>query len=263
MRSSSESLVLFPLKGARVKSVAAILNRLWRHIRQHDQHSTSHAEKLISAAGGFAGILLVLLVSSQVLDFHGATLIVASMGASAVLLFATPHSPLSQPWSLFGGHLISAFIGVTCAKLLGNPFYAGAVAVGLSIGAMHYLRCLHPPGGATSLVAVLGGASVHTLGYWFLITPVLANVLVILIVAIAANSPFQWRRYPKWLSEPPEVPGTAHDAHAEKCMIAHSDLVYALSEMDSFIDITEEDLLQIYHLATVRHTHPISQASAA
>ena len=162
-------------------------------------HPASHAEKLISAAGGFVGILLVLLVSSRVLDFHGAALVVASMGASAVLLFATPHSPLSQPWSLLGGHLISAAIGVTCAKVLPNSPYVWALAVALSIGAMHYLRCLHPPGGATALVAVMGGEQVRGMGYAFLVTPVLVNVMIILVVAVAANYPFRWRRYPHWL----------------------------------------------------------------
>jgi CBS-domain-containing membrane protein len=193
------------------------------------------------------GILLVLVVSSRVLDFHGAALVVASMGASAVLLFATPHSTLSQPWSLLGGHLISAAIGVTVAQTVPNPVYAGAVAVALSIGAMHYLRCLHPPGGATALVAVLGGEPVRALGYGFLVTPVLANVMIILVVAVLANYPFPWRRYPHWLSKP-------KSGHGEKCVIAHSDLVFALSEIDSFIDVSEEDLLRIYHMA-VRHTH--------
>ncbi|MGD9786615.1 MAG: HPP family protein [Sulfuricellaceae bacterium] len=230
--------------------------RLLRTLLPHqDPHPASHREKLISAVGGFAGILLVLLVSGRVLDFHGATLVVASMGASAVLLFATPHSALSQPWSLLGGHLISAAIGVACARFLPNPFYAGALAVALSIGAMHYLRCLHPPGGATALVAVLGGEPVRALGFGFLVTPVLANVTIILLVAVAANYLFPWRRYPQWLAVPKEETGAA----AEKCMIAHSDLVYALTEIDSFIDVSEEDLLQIYHLA-VRHNHVLAEA---
>lgn len=245
-----------------MKSVSTIMQRFWTQLRNHDPHPASHAEKLISTVGGFVGILLVLLVSGRILDFHGAALVVASMGASAVLLFATPHSPLSQPWSLLGGHLVSAFIGITCAKLLANPLYAGALAVALSIAAMHYLRCLHPPGGATSLVAVMGGEPIRALGYWFMVTPVLVNVLIILIVAVAANYPFRWRRYPEWLSVPVDVSTVACDVHSEKCMIAHSDLVYALSEMDSFIDVTEEDLLQIYHMA-VRHTHsPVQTATA-
>lgn len=245
-----------------MKKIARYMRHFWMGLRSHDAHPASHAEKIISTVGGFVGILLVLIVSGQVLDFHGVALVVASMGASAVLLFATPHSPLSQPWALLGGHLISAFIGVSCAKLLGNPFYAGAVAVALSIGAMHYLRCLHPPGGATALVAVLGGEPVRALGYGFLLTPVLANVLIILVVAIAANYPFRWRRYPEWLSARADEAVVVPQVNPEKCMIAHSDLVYALSEMDSFIDVTEEDLLQIYHLA-VRHVDPARQQIGA
>lgn len=229
-----------------MKKDSRLLHRIWEYLHHHDQQHASHAEKMISTAGGFVGVLLVLIVSAQILDFHGAALVVASMGASAVLLFATPHSALSQPWPVLGGHLISAVIGIASAKLIVNPLYAGALAVSLSIGAMHYLRCLHPPGGATALVAVVGGEPVRALGFWFLLTPVLANVLIILIVAVLANYPFKWRRYPSRLSV---LSRAGREVHAEKCMIAHSDLVYALSEVDSFIDVSEEDLLQIYHLA--------------
>ncbi len=215
-------------------------------------HTSSHTERLIATVGSFVGILLVLLVSAHMFDVHGAALVVGSTGASAVLLFAAPHSVLSQPWSLLGGHLVSAAIGVTCARFFADPFFAGPMAVALAIGTMHYLRCLHPPGGATALVAVIGGEPLRELGYGFLVTPVLANVLIILTVAVVINYPFRWRRYPDWLSAPTGSIG-AEDLQREKCMIAHSDLVYALSEIDSFIDVSEEDLLRIYGLA-MHHT---------
>ena len=120
--------------------------------------TTNHVEKLISAAGGFIGILLILQVTHFFIPGVAAALIVASMGASAVLLFAVPHGPLSQPWPLIAGHVISASIGVTVRLYVPDMFLAGALAVGLSIGVMYYLRCIHPPGGASALAAVVGAA---------------------------------------------------------------------------------------------------------
>lgn len=216
-----------------------------------DDHPASHREKLVSALGGFIGMALVFWVSGRVLDPHGATLVVASMGASAVLLFAVPHGSLSQPWPLLGGHLLSAAVGVTCVQWLDNPLLAAPLAVALSIVAMYYLRCLHPPGGATALIAVVGGPQIHALGYGFLLEPVLVNVVVLLAAAVLVNYAFPWRRYPLLLLRAHETPELACPL-GEKCVIAHSDLVYALSELDSYIDVSEEDLLQIYALA-VRH----------
>lgn len=225
-------------------------SRLWGLLWPHDANNASHGEKWISALSGFAGILALLAVTQAVLDHQGAVLVVASMGASAVLLFAVPHGALSQPWPLFGGHLISAFIGVSCFSLIDDKALAAAAAVGISIGAMYYLHCLHPPGGATALVAVLGGESVTGLGYAFLVTPVLENVLLLLLMAVLLNLPFHHRRYPAALSRPRR---NAVEAE-EKGVIAHSDLVYALSQLDTFIDVSEQDLIRIYTLA-VHHTH--------
>lgn len=212
----------------------------------------SHVERIVSGAGGFAGILLVLVVSQYFVGASDAALIVASMGASAVLLFAVPHGPLSQPWALVGGHLVSAIIGVSCAKLFPATLLAAALAVGVAVAAMHYLRCIHPPGGATALSAVVGGPGIEALSYEFVFTPVLLNVLVILSVAIAFNYLFQWRRYPAGLKPVRiEVP-EAKLVQGMPQTISHADLVYALSEVGSFIDVTEHDLLRIYELATRR-----------
>ncbi|MEZ5479867.1 MAG: HPP family protein [Thiolinea sp.] len=159
-------------------------------------NKTSHLEKWLSAIGGLLSLLGVLLVSHATLGPENAGTLVASMGASAVLLFAVPHGPLSQPWPLLGGHLVSAFIGVSCAKLIADPTLAAATAVALAIGAMHYLNCIHPPGGATALSAVVSGDAVHQLGYQFLLTPVLLNAVTILLIAVLFNYPLHWRRYP-------------------------------------------------------------------
>ncbi len=161
-----------------------------------ERQGDGHHEKLISGLGGFTGILLILMVTRQFVDVGDAGLIVASLGASAVLLFAVPHAPLSQPWALGCGHMVSAFIGVSCYLLIPDMHVAAAAAVGLAITAMHYLNCIHPPGGATALSAVVAGAGVHSLGYMFLITPVLINVAIIFAVAIVFNYLFPWRRYP-------------------------------------------------------------------
>jgi CBS-domain-containing membrane protein len=227
-----------------------------------DDHPASHREKLVSALGGFIGMALVFWVSGRVLDPHGATLVVASMGASAVLLFAVPHGSLSQPWPLLGGHLLSAAVGVTCVQWLDNPLLAAPLAVALSIVAMYYLRCLHPPGGATALIAVVGGPQIHALGYGFLLEPVLVNVVVLLAAAVLVNYAFPWRRYPLLLLRARETPELACPL-GEKCVIAHSDLVYALSELDSYIDVSEEDLLQIYALAVRHAVDPAVVAPAA
>jgi CBS-domain-containing membrane protein len=167
--------------------------RGWAGIRQED---VTHAEKWLSTVGGLAGILCALLISESQLGLVGSAGIIASMGASAVLLFAVPHGPLSQPWPVFGGHLVSAMVGVFCVKLIAAPMLSAAAAVALAIGAMHVFRCIHPPGGATALSAVVGGDAVHQLGFQFVVTPVMLNAVTILIVAVLFNAPFAWRRYP-------------------------------------------------------------------
>ena len=210
-------------------------------------HPTSHTEKLVSALGAFAGILSVYLASRFFLG-ESTVLIVASMGASAVLLFAVPHGALSQPWPLLGGHLVSACVGVTCARYVPEALMAAPLAVGLAVGCMYYLRCIHPPGGATALVAVIGGPDVHALGYQFLLAPVLVNVLAILAMALAFNALFHWRLYPAALQRLRQKPVDARDGGRGN--IAHEDFVYALSEIGSFIDVNEQDLLRIYELAT-------------
>ena len=216
-----------------------------------EANKTGHAEKLVSALGGLCGILAVAYIARMLHGEQAAVLIVASMGASSVLLFAVPHGPLSQPWPVFGGHLVAGAIGVTCAQQIPDIMVAGAVAVALTIAAMHYLRCIHPPGGATALTAVIGGDTIHALGYGYLLTPVLLNTVVILLIAVAFNFLFPWRRYPtalaKYLSARHKPEAVVVSAEVEPFARGH--LETALKTLNTTLDISEEDLEEIYRLA--------------
>ena len=169
------------------------------------------------------------------------------MGASAVLLFAVPHGQLSQPWPVAVGHVFSAVIGVTCARLIPYTPLAAACAVGLSIGFMHQFKCIHPPGGATALTAVIGGEGVWRLGYGFVWSPVALNVLVIVTVAVAFNYLFPWRRYPASLNRRPKPVGQGEE-------ISHEEVIAALRSLDSFVDVTEDDLVRLYQILSGKHT---------
>jgi CBS domain-containing membrane protein len=207
-------------------------------------------EKLRSGLAAFGGILLVGLISSYFITGTGLPLMVASMGASAVLLFAAPHSPLAQPWSLIGGNILSAIVGVTCSKLLHDPALAAALAVSLAILVMLLTHSLHPPGGAVSLIPVLGGDSMHTLGYHFVLMPVALNVLLIFIGAMLINNLLPGRRYP---SRPLQKRDDLHKHDDRKPMdrlgVTSDDLRNALSDFDTYLDISEEDLNQVYKMA--------------
>src|SRR5689334_1537892 len=139
---------------------------------------TNHVEKLLSGLGGLLAIGAVMLITHALVGPDAVMPVVASMGASAVLLFAVAHGALAQPWPVAAGHLISAVVGVAAARWIANPPLAAAVAVGVAITAMYYARCIHPPGGATALTAVLGGATLRKLGFGYVAVPVGINVAV-------------------------------------------------------------------------------------
>ncbi|WP_026304829.1 HPP family protein [Thioalkalivibrio sp. AKL8] len=218
--------------------------------------TTDHKDKLIALIGGVIGLYLSLEVAASVTDNGINGLILASLGATAVLLFAAPHAAMSQPRNVLGGHAVAAIVGVLVRDVLPHPLLAAAVAVGLAIWLMHYLRCLHPPGGATALYAVLGGESVHALGPWFLLHPVLTSVGVMLVVAVIINYPFPWRRYPASLTPTPEAPKQGPLAALERAGLGQDDLEYAMREMNLYLDLTEDDLARLYLLARRHHQHP-------
>ena len=211
-----------------------------------EQAPISRREKVISALAACAAIGLVIWVSQRFAHAEHRPFVIASMGSSAVLLFAVFHSPLSQPWAVVGGHLISATIGVACAQYIPNPVMAAAIALGLSMLAMHWLRCLHPPAGATTVFAVVGGQPIQSLGWGYVFSVVGINVALLIVIALILNNLLPGRRYPMRRSRP------AADAPAGRAMRPeHDDIVAALKSMDAFIDVAEEDLERIYLLATI------------
>jgi len=225
--------------------------RLWLGI---ERNNTTHAEKWVSAIGAFLGILAVSaalhlgLPGGLAGSGAAGAVMLASFGASAVLLFAVPHGALSQPWAVIGGHLLSAAIGVTCEQLFPTQPWTPALAVGLAVGAMYYLRCIHPPGGATSLAAVIGSQELHALGYHYLLAPVGVSVVAIMLVAVAYNAAFPWRRYPVHLHrrrrEAVEMP-----AAQRRFDLTQEDFAAAMVELNSYVDIHEESLTELLELA--------------
>lgn len=213
-------------------------------------------ERVVAALGGGLAILVLLVVGRWAAPGAGAVVVVASMGASAVLLFAVPHGPLSQPWPVLAGNGISALIGVFCARHIGSLPVAAACAVGLSIGAMHLLRCIHPPGGATALTAVVGGEAIRALGYGYVLAPVLADAVLMVALAALINAPFPWRRYPaSWTRPKPPTPPPPGPSHEE--------VVAALRGLDSFVDISEEDLTRLVEALSRRPSRPGASSSAS
>ena len=158
------------------------------------------SEIVWSSIGSFLGIAAIYVVAQfQGLGLEQKLFLVGSFGASAVLIYGIPLSPFAQPRNLIGGHLISAVIGVSCYKLLpGNIMLAASLAVSISIAAMHLTRTLHPPGGATALIAVVGGQSVYQLEYLYVITPIGLGAIVMLIIALIINNLSSERHYPEY-----------------------------------------------------------------
>jgi CBS-domain-containing membrane protein len=216
----------------------------------------NHREKVISGVGGVVGILCVMVVTHWAAGPDAVMPVVASMGASAVLLFAAPHGPLSQPWAFGMGHLVSAVAGVACAMLIRDPMIAGPVAVGVAITSMYYARCIHPPGGATALTYVLAGPAVRKLGWGYVALPVGANVAVLLAAAVGFNWVFGWRRYPA------AIAAAAAPHRKAKGRLSREDWAHALREVGSLADVTEEELAELYDLA-VRHAADVHRARRA
>ncbi|WP_455845809.1 HPP family protein [Pantoea agglomerans] len=220
-----------------ISSVRTFLARLWPHPLPGGKK-----QMVIASIGAGLGLMITSLTSHWLLGEVNLWF-VAPMGASAVLLFGLPNSPLAQPWSIVGGNLVAGVVGVTTALWVPHPALACGIAACVTIALMFQLRCLHPPSGAVALTAILGGNGVQQLGYHFILTPVLLNSVCLALLALLFNN-LAGRRYPHPLAAtetkaPPvviDVPITREDLHQ------------AL-ESGEVLDIDEDDLQQLLQRA--------------
>ncbi|MDS7597031.1 HPP family protein [Agrobacterium tumefaciens] len=217
-----------------------------------DAAPPSAKERLRAAFGALVGILITGLLGSIAYRFNPALpAMIAPLGASAVLLFAVPSSPLAQPWSILCGNLVAAFVGVTVVLLVPDVFFASALAISLAIAAMMALRCLHPPSGAVALTAVLGGPAVHDLGYGFLLWPVAGNSLILLAVALLYNN-ITGRPYPHSIKPVASSHGDGNLGAIQKIGFSSSDLDEVLKEYDQVLDIDRDELELILRKTELR-----------
>jgi CBS-domain-containing membrane protein len=159
----------------------------------------SLSEIIWSWLGAFIGIGAVSLFHFELLNDTDSIMLIGSFGASAVLIYGAVRSPLAQPRNFVGGHIVSALIGVSCYKLFPDHLWlASSLAVATAIAAMHATRTLHPPGGATALIAVIGSTKVHNLGYFYVLLPVGSGALIMLIIALLINNLSNKRSYPEF-----------------------------------------------------------------
>jgi CBS domain-containing membrane protein len=209
-------------------------------------NTASGREQLRAGIGAIVGLMLTAFMSYFLLNGKsGMAFLVAPMGASSVLLFAVPASPLAQPWSVFGGNLVSALVGVTCAQMIDNPMLAAPVAGGLAILTMFLLRCLHPPGGAVALTAVLAGPAVHAAGYEFAFVQVGLNTALMVIAALAYNN-LTGRRYPHTQqSSMQPVHDTRDPVPTERVGFTRDDLDAVLKSYGQVLDVSRDDLEDI------------------
>jgi len=165
----------------------------------HSSPSVGLSEVIWSWTSAFCGIAPLAFLNYNLFENTDFVFIVGSFGASAVLIYGAIKSPLAQPRNLIGGHIISAIIGVATYKLFGNHlWFASSFSVATAIAVMHGTKTLHPPGGATSLIAVIGSQKIHNLGFYYVLMPIGLGAFIMLIVALLVNNLCKSRRYPEF-----------------------------------------------------------------
>ncbi|KWH62386.1 HPP family protein [Burkholderia anthina] len=215
--------------------------RQWLHSFIPHPMALGWRERLRSCTGALVGIATVGVTMRLLPGVPGLVpLLVAPMGASAVLLFAVPASPLAQPWSIIGGNLVAATVGVACAQWIADPVTAAAVAIACAIGGMFALRCVHPPSGAVALTAVVGGPAIHALGFGFVLQPIALQSAILLSAALVYHA-LTGHRYPHGGVRPEAKPQAGAAAPA-RGGFTRGDLDAVLKRRGEWLDVDPDDL---------------------
>lgn len=204
-----------------------------------------YSDFLRGGVGGCLGIIIASLIGKSIPGGPAALpFIVAPIGASAVLVFAAPASPLAQPWSVLGGNMLSAAVGVGAARIFDDPMIAAAVAVGAAILAMMTLGCLHPPGGACALFAAVGAKAIKSQGFAFALWPVGANTAALLVVAIVVNN-LTGRSYPHVPESAVVGPSMVDKPPTQRLGVRTDDVEAAMARLDQGLDILPADVVAL------------------
>ncbi len=219
----------------------------WLKFLTVDPVNLTVKSKVYALFACFCAIFFIALVTHIFALGPEYPMIVASMGASSVILFFIPNSPLAQPWPFAGGQILSAIVGMTCALYIDEVASAAATAVGGSVLIMLILRCLHPPGAATSLAPIMAGPSLSSMGYEFVLQPVALNVFAMLILSIFINRWLFKLDYPTPIEtdQASSKSGSTQQNPHDNPTVLTGDIEQALSEMDIFIDMSPQNLSDI------------------
>lgn len=225
---------------------------------------TSSVEAIRAGFGALVGLGLVgLFLLSPSVDLKLGLYLVAPFGATSVLLFAVPNSPLAQPWSAIVGNTTAALVGVAVSMVVDDPGLRIALAVGLAITAMMTLRAVHPPAGAVAMTAAMSPAAVHDLGFWFALTPVAVGTTALVLVAIA-YAKLTGRHYPFRQFDDPNQHGTQDAEPLTRLGLSEQELTTILDRYRQTFNLGVEDLARLIGAAEMQAaTHNASPTTAA
>ena len=213
---------------------------------------TSSVEALRAGLGALVGLGLTgLFVLSPSVDLKLGLFLVAPFGATSVLLFAVPNSPLAQPWSAIVGNTVAALVGVAVCLFVNDPLLRIALAVGLAVSATIVLRAVHPPAGAVAMTAAMSPEAIHHLGFWFALSPVAVGTAALVFVAIV-YARLTGRHYPFRQFDDPNQHGTRDAEPLERLGLSEGELTSILERYRQSFNLGVEDLARLIGAAELQ-----------